>query len=229
MDQGELLAEKMFLGQEFLTWLWFISEEEGGTTLSDNRPLSIMLDDLVVLGPVAGNEGSRITVKGRETSLAEAREGLRRGKLVESLRLGLELEGEEYWFTVKAAELAISSLKLPAAEGEMEFRIDFRELQAVPKDIRAGQMVSLRLGLDVSKLSAEARANLTASDAEDQKIGPFRVLEVGGFDPTNTAGEDISEGYIKVAVKWDDKSVERLSRAMNSRNAERLMGIFVDG
>ena len=31
MDLVDLIAEKRFLGQEFLTWLWWKSEERGGT------------------------------------------------------------------------------------------------------------------------------------------------------------------------------------------------------
>ncbi len=31
MDLVDLIAEKRFLGQEFLTWLWWKSEERGGS------------------------------------------------------------------------------------------------------------------------------------------------------------------------------------------------------
>jgi len=30
MDLVDIIAEKYFLGQEFLTWLWYKSEERGG-------------------------------------------------------------------------------------------------------------------------------------------------------------------------------------------------------
>lgn len=113
MDLLELINQKAFLGQEFLTWLWYVSEEEESPTLADGRSVQVSLGDRLVLGPAQGAEGTRVTVKGQEVSLAEARQALRRGKLVEAMRLGLEMEGEEYWLNLSAAELAISSLKLP--------------------------------------------------------------------------------------------------------------------
>lgn len=114
MDLLELLNQKMFLGQEFLTWLWRTSEAEDPVRLDDDQVVSVYLGELLVLGPAQGAEGSRVTVRGREASLAEAREGLRRGKLVEAIRLGLEIDEEEYWLTLKAPALEVSSLKLPA-------------------------------------------------------------------------------------------------------------------
>lgn len=114
MDILALMNEKLFLGQEFLTWLWYVSEELGSVELDDGRLVDVLLGDRLVLGPMQGQEGTRVTVKGREASLAEARQGLRRGKLVESLRVGLGLDGEEYWLTLGAAELGLAALKMPA-------------------------------------------------------------------------------------------------------------------
>jgi len=113
MDLQELINQKAFLGQEFLTWLWFVSEEEEPPELPDGRSVRVALGDRLVLGPAQGAEGTRVTVRGQEVSLAEARQALRRGKLVEAMRVGLEMEGEEYWLNLSAAELAVGSLKLP--------------------------------------------------------------------------------------------------------------------
>ena len=123
MDVLALLNEKFFLGQEFLTWLWYVSEREGVVELPDGRQVEVMLGDKLVLGPAQGQEGTRVSVRGREASLAEARQALRRGKLVEGLRLGLMIDGEEFWCTLGAAELGLSALKLPPtapAEGAPE-------------------------------------------------------------------------------------------------------------
>lgn len=113
MDVLALLNEKVFLGQEFLTWLWYVAEEEGSVQLEDGRLVDVLLGERLMLGPTQGQEGTRVTVKGREASLAEARQALKRGKLVEGLRLGLILDGEEYWLNLEAAELAPKALKPP--------------------------------------------------------------------------------------------------------------------
>ncbi len=114
MESWQADQDKGFLGQEFLTWLWWLSESDQPLVLEGGRDLELIIGDRMVLGPLPGREGARITVRGRESSLAEAREGLRRGKLVESLRLGLELEGQEFWLTLRASDLGVSGLKLPA-------------------------------------------------------------------------------------------------------------------
>lgn len=113
MDVLALMNEKVFLGQEFLTWLWYVSEELGSVQLADGRLVDVMLGESLVLSPAQGQEGTRVSVRGREASLAEARQALKRGKLVESLRLGLMIDGEEYWLTLEAAELGLKALKLP--------------------------------------------------------------------------------------------------------------------
>lgn len=115
MDVVELIREKAFLGQEFLAWLWCMSEREGALDLEGIGTVELILGDAMVLGPVLGREGARVTVRGQEASLAEAREGLRRGKLLDSLRLGMVVGGEEFWLTLRAADLGVSGLKLPAA------------------------------------------------------------------------------------------------------------------
>ena len=113
MDLSELLNQKVFLGQEFLTWLWHLSENEGGAEIKDLNWVEVSLGERLVLGPAMGEEGARVTVSGHESSLAEAREALRQGKLVEILRLNLEIHGEEYGLNLDAAELALRSMKLP--------------------------------------------------------------------------------------------------------------------
>lgn len=117
LDLKAILNEKMFLGQEFLTWLWWLCEQETPLELEPGRPVELLLGDRLLLGPVQGREGTRLTVKGSEQTLAEAREGLRRGKLVESLKLGLLVDGEEMWLNLKAADLGVSGLKLPPVRG----------------------------------------------------------------------------------------------------------------
>ena len=128
MDVASLLNEKIFLGQEFLTWLWWRSEQEAPLQSAQGRMVEVLLGDHLVLGPAQGREGARVTVRGREASLAEAREGLKRGKLVETLRLGLIVDNEEFWLTLRAADFTISSLKLPPVRDGGERGLDAQGL-----------------------------------------------------------------------------------------------------
>lgn len=121
MDVAALLHEKTFLGQEFLTWLWCVSEEEGSVALEDGRLVDVLVGDRLVLSPAQGQDGTRVSVAGREASLAEARQAIKRGKLVEGLRLGLVVDGEEYWLSLDAVHLGFKSMRTPpVAPGEKE-------------------------------------------------------------------------------------------------------------
>ena len=120
MSLSEIIEAKQYIGQEFLTWLWYLSEEEEHISLSGDQVVTIMMGDTMVLGPAMGMDGTRVSIKGREFTLAEAREGLRRGKLLESLRFGLAMEEGDFWLTLKAADLSFSSLKLPPTGGGEE-------------------------------------------------------------------------------------------------------------
>lgn len=113
MELEQLWRDKAFLGQEFLTWLWQLSETGGPMEIKGLGPVEVILGERISLAPPPGVEGSRIAVRGMEHTMSEARTALRRGKLAENLRLGLVVAGEENWLTLKAEDLSVSSLKLP--------------------------------------------------------------------------------------------------------------------
>jgi len=173
MDLQHIQNEKRFLGQEFLTWLWWISEEEGQIDLIDGTSLEIMLADRMSLRPVAGADGARVSLRGKEARLAEARHALRAGKLVDRLRLGLTIDGEDYWLTLDATELAIGALRTPAmapAEGGREGRdaltlerialieTAVRALDGLYRQYLAGRMATATGGEDWERMRAWAAA-----------------------------------------------------------------------
>ena len=129
---AEQWAEKEFLAFEFLTWLWYAAEEDPEHKLEGGETVSVLLGERLVLGPPAGREGSRVTVAGRENSLTEARAALKRGKLVEVMRLGLECESMEFWMTLKAPELNPAAMRTPTvADDEGPQDMDARLLERV--------------------------------------------------------------------------------------------------
>ncbi len=115
MDLVDLIESKRFLGNEFLLWLWFTSEQNGGTfDLSDVGEVVLVFDDQLVLEAfLAETEQSRMS-GGAPTDSPEAKTALRAGKRVSKAKLRL-LRGErEFVFTVSANDLDFSSVKVPA-------------------------------------------------------------------------------------------------------------------
>jgi len=114
MDLIDLMREKSFLGQEFLTWLWYQSEINSGLIdLNEFGPVEVWIEDRLVLE--TGTTGLRETVicQGRNLDLAEARTALREGKKVTQARLRLKSQDHEWRLTVKAEGLEMTGVRAP--------------------------------------------------------------------------------------------------------------------
>lgn len=118
MDLLDLIEEKRFLGQEFLIWLWCMSEERGGSIdLPSRGTIPVVFEKHMLLECGAGPECEKLVCRGLMTELKEARAGLALGKRPEQARLKIGSDEREYSFTLTAATLEFRSMKLPATAG----------------------------------------------------------------------------------------------------------------
>ena len=114
MDLIDLMREKRFLGQEFLTWVWFQAESQSGLMdLPGVGTVEVWFEDRLDLESGSGNTVQKVTCQGRELDLAEARTALREGKKVSQARIRLRLDGTEWRLTLKAEGLDISGVRAP--------------------------------------------------------------------------------------------------------------------
>ncbi|MCK5943183.1 MAG: hypothetical protein KAI24_14480 [Planctomycetes bacterium] len=114
-----------FLGEEFLTWLWFRWETEGGEfTLGGGRVVGVALDDFLTFAALTEDETEQTLRRGLPTRTAEARTALRQGHRLRKARL-LIAEGERQWTaTLDAPSLTLSGVKLPDDAEECESEVD---------------------------------------------------------------------------------------------------------
>ena len=114
-------AAPIYLGNEFLLWLWFVLDAEGDTiTLADESDVAVMLARTLVLDcprAVSGNETIRSDAP---TQLPEARRAVQAGKLPRQAGLILVRHDQQYELTLQAETLAVSGAKLPEAEEREE-------------------------------------------------------------------------------------------------------------
>ena len=103
------------LGRDFLTWLWFRSDVASSFFRTDDDQLfQVSMEKRVTVTGGEGNERETTTVAANtDSSLREARVGLRRGKKV--TRALIHLTKDEFGFdvSVKAADFSLNSLKTP--------------------------------------------------------------------------------------------------------------------
>ncbi len=120
-----------FLGEEFLTWLWFRWEVDGGEfTLPGGRVVGIALDDFLSFGAPSEDETEQTLRRGLPTRTAEARTALRQGRRLRKARL-LVAEGPRQWaVTLDAPTLSLGGVKLPEDAEECETERDRTEDRA---------------------------------------------------------------------------------------------------
>ena len=107
-----------FLGEEFLTWLWFCIE----TQQSDIRNLeqeqaqekvAIEIGNRMALENRRRNTAESITIKGDDAGLEEGLLSLKKGALITELNLVLRTVEKKWQFNIKGESLNISNLKTP--------------------------------------------------------------------------------------------------------------------
>ncbi|GAB7080368.1 hypothetical protein [Megalodesulfovibrio paquesii] len=114
-------AQDVLLGQDFLTWLWCMSERTGGNfrTPKGEAFLCVVEQRVVVQGG-QGDNLETATVSGAMSELKEARLGLGTGKKVTRALIRLAVDEEEWSVTLKAEDFSLNSLKTPKIEAGRE-------------------------------------------------------------------------------------------------------------
>ena len=114
-------AQDVLLGQDFLTWLWCMSERTGGAfRTAKGESFQCVLEQRVVVQGGQGDSLETATVTGAMSELKEARLGLATGKKVTRALIRLAVDEEEWSVTLKAEDFALNSLKTPKIEAGRE-------------------------------------------------------------------------------------------------------------
>ena len=118
MDLVDLIEEKRFVGQEFLAWLWFKSEERGGSIeLPGRGDIEVTFEKHMLLEYGNGPESEKLICRGLQTELKEARAGLALGKKPEQARIKISSNDYEFSITLTAATMEFRSVRLPKTAG----------------------------------------------------------------------------------------------------------------
>lgn len=118
MKPMELIEQGRFLGEEFLLWLWMRGLVEGGTSGLDGDASACFVDDAVQLVTERGDVKELSLRKGNPAESREAFEALSRGMRPSKAKVRL-LSGDMEWtFTLGAAGLDISTMKLPPTQAK---------------------------------------------------------------------------------------------------------------
>lgn len=107
-----------FLGYEFLTWIWFMIENDQARLRRILPEItSIVVGNRVVLENRSQNSLESITIKGDDAGLEEGLLALRKGAVVVELNIAMTA-GEQQWrTTLKGESFHLANLKPPETGG----------------------------------------------------------------------------------------------------------------
>lgn len=161
MDLVDLIDEKRFLGQEFLTWLWFKSDERGGSVYlpEEGQDVQVVFEKHMLLEYGEGDAHESLICRGLQAELQEARTGLAMGKKLEQARIQL-VRGEYEWsLSLKATLMEFRNVKPPktmatseesddpeAVEGRLLEHIGLHEMALRTVDQLFRMFLEIRIG-----------------------------------------------------------------------------------
>ncbi|MBN2284372.1 MAG: recombination-associated protein RdgC [Deltaproteobacteria bacterium] len=100
-------------GREFLTWLWFKSEERNGTMLVPGLgDIEVVFSRRVVFESGEGEYTETVVCQGLHADLSEGKTALRRAKKIREARLGLGIGTDRMECTIKADRFLYQSLNI---------------------------------------------------------------------------------------------------------------------
>jgi len=103
-----------FLGNEFLTWLWFMIEtDQNRLHRYDPDLVSLNIGSRLVLENTRNNAKETITIKGEDANLEEGLLSLKKGAVVTEIHLSYKSGAQHWQFSLKGESLNISNLKMP--------------------------------------------------------------------------------------------------------------------
>ena len=114
LDVAVAYNRYQFLGEEFLTWLWYVIEKDQNLIKNfDKDFVALEIGNRIVFENRRKESGEHITIKGDGASLEEGILTLKKGALVTELNVVYKSAELTWQFTLKGESLNVSSLNIP--------------------------------------------------------------------------------------------------------------------
>lgn len=121
-----------FLGEEFLTWLWYRIDTKGGDfELGEGRSVAVAIDDFLAFAPRDDDETEQTLRKGLPTHSHEARAALRNGRRLRKAKLIVAEGAIQFSVTLDGSTMNLAGIKLPDDSEECESQEDRNVERAV--------------------------------------------------------------------------------------------------
>ncbi len=113
-----------FVGHEFLTWFWYVIENEPEQIdEAVKEKINFSLGNRIMLENSIHSATETITIKGNDAGLEEGLLALKKGAFVTEIHVVVSEDEKEWQFTLKGESLNICNLRL-AETGQVENKDD---------------------------------------------------------------------------------------------------------
>lgn len=146
-----LESNRTFLGREFLTWLWFVSESQNHRIqVPGFGEFMFFVDDKIVLSSPGGSVHENTLKGGTPAYGTEAQTALASGKLVQEAKFIMQQGESEWTWSMRADDLAFRGLRLPVvtegdAAAHMLRRFEWMQLLTDVVDALYNEYMGIRL------------------------------------------------------------------------------------
>jgi hypothetical protein len=125
LDVAVAYSRFQFLGEEFLTWLWYVIDNDFQLLRQLDQDLATLEigNRMVLINRSNRDSGETVTIQGDHANMDEGLLTLRKGGMVAEMHLVYKAGDQEWQFNLKGESLNLSSLKVPAT-GTLESRDD---------------------------------------------------------------------------------------------------------
>ncbi len=119
LDIAAAYNKYKFLGNDFLTWIWFSIEtgKDFSVLMNLKDVITLEIGNSIVLENKLGDKSKeKIIIKGDEAGLEEGTTALKKGAWVTQINLICKINEDEYKFTIKGESYNITGLKTPKTD-----------------------------------------------------------------------------------------------------------------
>jgi hypothetical protein len=164
-----------YLGPEFLTWLWWRASVRPEFRGPDGTPVYVHFDEYLELRGERAAARRTTLRSGMPAASAEGKAALRHGKTVSAARVLVARGEQETSLTIRAEDLDLSAVRLPAPEGEtwidrLASSLDAVERLSEDVDLCFAEFLAVRCSDRWESEAAQVRAWAHSPSDEERSI-----------------------------------------------------------
>ncbi len=119
LDIATAYNKYKFLGNDYLTWIWFLIENSRNISsiIHSKDIITLEIGNSIVLENHLGDKSKEIiTIKGDQAGLEEGTTALKKGAFVTKINLICKINEDKYKFTINGESFNITGLKTPKSD-----------------------------------------------------------------------------------------------------------------